>query len=343
MRNSTFILDPASTSTSAKYYSELPCLPHTKSNTSRAAYPFVRPFTYSGLDYFGSVAVTVGRRQGKRWVALCTCLTVRAVHLELAHDLSTDACIVEIRNFINRRGVPARIRSDNGKNFIGANEEAKRFAEVFDCEQIQNKLASRGVEWRFNCPVNPSEGGVWERMVQCIKRGLRQTLKEVAPREHTLQCFLIEAENVVNSRPLTHLPITPDQEEPLTPNHFLLGSANTAHTPRIRVQPEKTCCKQWRIARQLRDHFWNRWISEYLPTLTRRTKWCQTTKPIEIGDTVFICDSNIPRRQWCRGIVENVYPGAYGVIRKADVRTSHGTFRRATSRLAILDLNSESD
>ncbi|XP_017476339.1 PREDICTED: uncharacterized protein LOC108366430 [Rhagoletis zephyria] len=99
--------------------------------------PFVRPFTYSGLDYFGPVAVTIGRRHEKRWVALFTCLTVRAVHLELAHDLSTDSCIIAIRNFINRRGVPAKIRSDNGKNFVGANEEAKRFAEVFDCEQIQ--------------------------------------------------------------------------------------------------------------------------------------------------------------------------------------------------------------
>lgn len=279
-------------------------------------------------------------------MALFTCLTVRAVHIELAYDLSTDACIIAIRNFINRRGVPVRLRSDNGKNFVGANEEAKKFSEVFDCERVQDELASKGIQWWFNCPVNPSEGGVWERMVQCVKRVLRQTLKEVAPKEHTLQCFLIEAENIVNSRPLTHLPIAPDQEEPLTPNHFLLGSANTAQTPSINKEAERMCSlrKQWRIARQLRDHFWKRWILEYLPTLTRRAKWCQATKPIEVGDTVFICDANVPRRQWCRGIVEQVYPGADGVVRKADVRTSSGIVRRAASKLAVLNFeNSESE
>ncbi|XP_067628473.1 uncharacterized protein [Eurosta solidaginis] len=304
--------------------------------------PYVRPFSYTGLDYFGPIIVTIGRRQEKRWVALFTCLTIRAIHLELAHDLSTDACIITIRNFINRRGVPVRIRSDNGKNFVGANQEAKRFSEVFDCERLQAEMSSKGVEWWFNCPINPSEGGAWERMVQCVKRVLRQTLKERCPKEHTLICFLIEAENVVNSRPLTHLPISPDQEEPLTPNHFLLGTANTAHTPATHVQPERLCAlrKQWRIARQLRDHFWKRWIAEYLPTLTRRAKWCEATRSLKIGDIVFICDSSIPRNQWCRGIIEQVYPGVDGVVRQADVRTSKGTWRRAASKLALLDVES---
>ncbi|XP_036347929.1 uncharacterized protein LOC118757311, partial [Rhagoletis pomonella] len=201
--------------------------------------PYIRPFSYTGLDYFGPIAVTIRRSTEKRWVALFTCLTVRAVHLELAHDLSTDSCIVALRNFMNRRGVPIRLRSDNGKNFVGTEREAKRFREVFDCSRIQDELTSKGVEWIFNSPFNPSEGGVWERLVQCVKRVLRQTLKETAPKEHTLNCFLIEAKNIVNSRPLTHLPISVDQEQPLTPNNFLLGEPNDAHTPTAESVLEK--------------------------------------------------------------------------------------------------------
>ena len=68
--------------------------------------PFVRPFSYVGLDYFGPVTVTIRRQKEKRWVALFTCLSVRAIHLDIASDLSTDACLICIRNFINRRGVP---------------------------------------------------------------------------------------------------------------------------------------------------------------------------------------------------------------------------------------------
>lgn len=107
--------------------------------------PYVRPFTYTGVDYFGPVNITIGRRHEKRWVALFTCLTIRAVHLEVAFDLSTDACILAIRNFINRRGTPLKIRSDNGMNFVGVDQEAKRFEEVFDVARIQENCRQRAL------------------------------------------------------------------------------------------------------------------------------------------------------------------------------------------------------
>lgn len=241
---------------------------------------------------------------------------------------------------MNRRGVPVRIRSDNGKNFIAAHEEAKRFEEVFEAERIQNELSSKGIEWVFNCPVNPSEGGIWERMVQCVKRVLRHTMKHESPKEHVLQSLLIEAENIINSRPLTHLPISPDEEEPLTPNHFLLGMPNITQTPAVSVPNEKIfkLKKQWRIVRSLRDRFWKRWVLKYLPTLTRRVKWCESTKPIKEGDVVFICDPNLPRNQWRRGLVTRLYAGSDGVIRRVSVQTSTGELQRAVSKLAVLDL-----
>lgn len=59
--------------------------------------PFVRPFSYTGVDYFGPVFVAIGRRQEKRWVAIFTCLTTRAIHLELSRDLSADATIIVLK------------------------------------------------------------------------------------------------------------------------------------------------------------------------------------------------------------------------------------------------------
>ncbi|GBP08137.1 hypothetical protein EVAR_2928_1 [Eumeta japonica] len=44
--------------------------------------------TFTGLDFCGPYLVTVGRQHHKRYVALFTCLTTRAVHLELAGSLS---------------------------------------------------------------------------------------------------------------------------------------------------------------------------------------------------------------------------------------------------------------
>ncbi|XP_044573280.1 uncharacterized protein LOC123257600 [Drosophila ananassae] len=287
------------------------------------------PFKSTGLDYFGPLLVTVARHQEKRWVALFTCLTTRAIHLELAHDLSTDSCILAIRNFICRRGPVHRLRSDNGRNFVGADREAKRFAEIFEPERIQSELSSKGIEWIFNCPANPSEGGVWERMVQCVKRVLRHTVKEVAPKEHVLESFLIEAENVVNSRPLTHLPVSGDQEAPLTPNDLLKGAACPPDTPGLDggLIKEGATRKQWRVARMLRDRFWRR------------------EKPIQRGDIVFVCDPAIPRRDWRKGVVEETFAGTDGEVRRACVRIMDGDrtrwIMRPASKLAAMDLSEE--
>uniref|UniRef100_W8AYL5 Pro-Pol polyprotein n=1 Tax=Ceratitis capitata TaxID=7213 RepID=W8AYL5_CERCA len=195
---------------------------------------FVRVFSYTGVDFFGPYFVAVGRRREKRWGCLFTCLTVRAIHLELARDLSADAFIICLRNFINRRGVPTRIRSDRGTNFVGASKEDSMLVE----RGLVEEGTRHGIEWIFNSPGNPSAGGAWERMVRCVKRVLSFTLKTKVPQIQTLQSLFIEAESLVNSRPLTYLPLDHQDAEPLTPNHFILGCPNDVQTPSIYVANE---------------------------------------------------------------------------------------------------------
>lgn len=86
---------------------------------------FSRPFSFVGIDYFGPMNVTMLRRSLKRWGVLMTCLTTRAVHIEIAHSLSAEPCILAIRNFIARRGTPIELYSDNGTNFKGAERELR--------------------------------------------------------------------------------------------------------------------------------------------------------------------------------------------------------------------------
>uniref|UniRef100_A0A6P4E9W9 Uncharacterized protein LOC108041397 n=1 Tax=Drosophila rhopaloa TaxID=1041015 RepID=A0A6P4E9W9_DRORH len=116
----------------------------------------------------------------------------------------------------------------------------------------------------FNCPANPAEGGAWERMVQCVKKVLAHTIKEIARKEHVLENLLIEAESIVNSRPLTHLPVTVDQEAPLTPNDLLKGMPDIPDLSTDDRQESERCTsrKQWHIARMMRDRFWKLWVHE---------------------------------------------------------------------------------
>ncbi|GBP81324.1 hypothetical protein EVAR_53718_1 [Eumeta japonica] len=68
-----------------------------------------RPFTYVSLDYFGPYNATIGRQHQKCYVALFTCLTSRAVHLEVACGFSADSAILAIRRMMARRGAPVEI------------------------------------------------------------------------------------------------------------------------------------------------------------------------------------------------------------------------------------------
>ena len=85
--------------------------------------PYVPGFTFTGLDFFGPILVTLNRHKDKRYGCLFTCLTVQAVHIDIAYSLTTDSCILSVRNFIARRGIPQEFFSDNGTNFVGCERE----------------------------------------------------------------------------------------------------------------------------------------------------------------------------------------------------------------------------
>lgn len=290
-----------------------------------------RPFTFTALDYFGPVQVSIGRRREKRYVALYTCLVVRAVHLEVVDSLSTDSAMMSLRRFIARRGTPAEIWSDNGTAFVGANRELRRLY----AEATAQYATSEKINWRFIPPAAPFMGGSWERLVKSVKVALKVTLTERAPTDEVLRTLLAEAEALVNSRPLTHVTVDDNSEEALTPTHFLLAASSGRPIPATVSDSDFASRSSWRKAVRLADHFWQRWVKEYLPTLIPRRGRGEVPE-VAVGDVVLIADPNSPRGTWPRGRVTAVFPGPDGVIRVADVRTLMGIMRRPLRKLVKL-------
>ena len=68
------------------------------------------PFTNTGVDYFGPFYVTVRRTTEKRWGFLFTCLTTRAVPVEVVPSVDTSSCVMGMDWFVSRRGTHAMIR-----------------------------------------------------------------------------------------------------------------------------------------------------------------------------------------------------------------------------------------
>ena len=87
-------------------------------------------FAFTGIDCFGPFVVKIARSSHKRWCCLFKCLTVRAVHIEVCHCLSTDSCLLAIQRFVARRGLPSTFYSDNGTNFVEASNEIKSFVKM---------------------------------------------------------------------------------------------------------------------------------------------------------------------------------------------------------------------
>ncbi|XP_062542409.1 uncharacterized protein LOC134210371 [Armigeres subalbatus] len=304
---------------------------------------FTRPFTYVGVDYFGPMEAVIGRRTEKRWGMLITCLTVRAIHIELVCTLSTDSCIMGLRNFISRRGTPRKIYSDRGTNFIGANRELKEAMTALDEEKFAREFVTPDTEWQFNPPAAPHMGGSWERLIRTIKTNLMAIQPVHKPTDKVLRNLLIEVEGIINSRPLTHVPLDNDSEPALTPNHFILGSSDGMKP--LTTLDDSSCAlrRNWRASQVLANQFWRRWISDYLPEITRRTKWYENTKPTAVGDIVVIVDSKLPRNCWPKGRVINTSVGKDGRIRSATVQTMNGIYERPVTKLAVMDVRRDEE
>ena len=258
----------------------------------RTAYR-LRSFTHCGLDYYGPLQVKIGRRREKRWGALFTCLTTRAVHLELAHTLSADSAIMALQRLAARRGTPIHLYSDNGTNFHGAEKELREALKTIDNKKIGAYAKNKNINWHFNPASAPFMGGAWERLVRSVKTALYIILKEQAPKEEVLITVLAEIEYSINSRPLTYVSLDPRDGEALTPNHFLIGTSSGEVNLGRSDNADKCPKKQLKLAQSYADAFWKRWLREYLPSLIPRQKWTDDDDPIKIDDIVLIVDLQI--------------------------------------------------
>ena len=292
------------------------------------------PFTYSGVDLFGPFYVREGRSDKKRWGVLFTCMATRAVHIEVAHSLDTSSFLNAYRRFVCRRGPIRSLRSDQGTNFIGAKNE-------LDTEAIKRKLANDNCdffEFKFNVPKASHMGGCWERMIQTTRNSLSAILMQHPGLldDEALETFMIEAEAVVNSRPLTLIGNIEDGES-ISPMQLLtLKSSVVLPLPGVFSREDVYSRKRWRRVQYLANQFWSKWKRDFLPTLQERSKWTKEHPNLEVNDIVLILDDVTPRNQWKKGKVVNVFPSSDGRVRKVKVKTQDSYLERPIQKLILL-------
>ena len=307
-------------------------------------------FTYTGVDFAGPLYVRCGELPtAKVWICLFTCLVTRAIHLDMVPDQSMQSFIRCLKRFAARRGLPAKLLSDNGKTFKAA---AKYIRNVMKDGTVKTYLTGLGTEWLFSVERAPWWGGVFEHMVQTTKRCLRKIVGRAQFTSDELVTVLAEIEAVVNSRPLSYVAAS-DMEEPLTPSHLLvgrrilnlpdhLGCIDCQEDPEFSLDSNQLTKRMKHLSNVL-NHFWNRWRSECLAELrethsytARRQSSTQPTS-VEIGDIVIVHDERLPRGLWKLGRIVDVMRGRDGQIRGATVKMAsedgHGALLRRPIQL----------
>ena len=114
------------------------------------------PFTYVGVDCFCPFPIRRGRTEVKRYGVLYTCLMVRAVHIEVAHNLDTDSFLNSFRRFNARRRPSEMIGSDNGGNFVSGECELNRLCQRMEpgenCRYHTSEKCPMGIQPSMRVP-----------------------------------------------------------------------------------------------------------------------------------------------------------------------------------------------
>ena len=316
------------------------------------------PFASTGVDFAGPLYVKesqTSKTQTKTWIALYTCAVTRALHLELVLDMTSESFLLCFRRFCARRGLPKRMISDNAKTFVTASQRLKA---LFQLPEVRHHMETKRIEWSFNTPKAPWQGGFFERLVKSVKRCLKKILGKACITYEELLTVLTEIECVLNSRQLTYVS-TEDLEEPLTPSHLLCGrrllsvpSSDTSEpidpdwTPKSEEFTRRVVYLQ-----RLIDNFWNRWSKEYLLELReshRNTFQNSPSQEISVGEMVLVHEDNQCRGSWKLGKVEKLIKSDDHKIRAAVVKVSGEgkkakQLKRPINKLYSLEVRSQDE
>ncbi|XP_022160657.1 uncharacterized protein LOC111026816 [Myzus persicae] len=329
-------------------FSCLPCTRHKAQNPipsmGRLLESRVQPhrvFSKVGLDFGGPFLVKERKRRNIRttkvYISVFICMAVKAIHVEVVSDLTTEAFLAALDRFVSRRGLPTDLYSYCGTNYVGA---ARQLQTLLADNEVQNRLSSRiECNWHFNPPAAPHFGGLWEAAIKSIKFHLKLVIGTQILTYEEFQTVVTRVEGVLNSRPLTPASTDPHDLDALTPGHFLIGQPLSSIPEKDVTSVPLNRLTRWQLLRQLHQSFWKRWQREYLTTLQARQKWTKVSDNLAVGDVVIIDAPNQPPYVWRMGRVIAVHPGPDQIVRVVTLKTQDGEMQRPVVKLVKLPVD----
>ena len=276
-----------------------------------------------------------GRSRVKRYCCVFTCLTTRALHLEVATDLTTNSVLNVLRRFVARRRSVKHLYSNNSTNFVGADKVLREELGKCNEEKILAHMCKTGIDWSFNPPPASHFRGVWERMVRSVRKVLNVLQPNSIYTEDVLVTVLTEGAAVINSRPLTPISFVDIEERPLTSNDLLCPDASH-NLPTVPSEDRDAYLyDKYKQTKFLINKARERWVKEYLPNIADRNKWFAEQRNLQINDIVILAD-HPNSKELDFGRVVGVYPDRKGLIRSAKLHIKNGEIIRPIVKMKLL-------
>ncbi|XP_048484474.1 uncharacterized protein LOC125490156 isoform X2 [Plutella xylostella] len=307
-----------------------------------------RAFEKVGIDYGGPFSVKAHRIRKpliyKAYILIFVCFVTKAIHIELASNMTTECFLQCLKRFISRRNRPSIIYCDNAATFKGASNQLNDLYSNHSKKEHQDTVhrfaSDLGIEFNFIPAYSPVFGGLWEAGIKSAKFHMKRVIGNQVLTYEELNSVIIQIEGVLNSRPLIALPATDTTDMAyLTPSHFLTGAAMTSiPEPDVKDIPINRL-SFWKQCTKMIQCFWKAWHKQYLVQLQNRPKWRSDRPNLEVGTLVIVREDNLPPLQWKMARIVEVYPGTDGKVRALTVINSKGTkMRTSVHKVCVLPI-----
>jgi len=319
-----------------------------------------RPFTHIAIDGLGPVLVQVpksgtmeeteaeqdqGKKKklfvtAKRWLLVISCMTTRAVNVEVLDNLFAESFVHALRRHFATYGLAKSVRLDNLRAHIKMSKELDSLMKKTFVHDLHAKARELGLVWSWSTVGQPSTNGVIERCVRMVKECLFKSVGRHKMNQAQLVTFAREATSIINSRPLgqVHQGSTEDYQA-ITPNHLLFGHAwdllplGTEHMDRRSRDVQKL----WKERMAATREFWLLFQDQYLSTLLERKKWKKEEEAVQVGDLCLVQEPGRKRRDWPLGVVDQLMQNRQdGLVRTVRVRMAEKHVTRSVRSLIFL-------
>jgi len=233
------------------------------------------PFFNTGTDFCGPFYIKEKKHRNrtriKVYVCIFVCMSIKAIHLEVVSDLTSDGFHAALRRFIARRRMPESIYSDNDTNFVGANNQLREKYALLNSDnhkEIISKFAcDHRITWYFIPPAAPHFEELWESMVKLFKHHFKCVVGDSLFTFEELNTFAIKIEGILNSRPITTLSSDPNDLLVLSSAHYLIDKSLTTLPEGDLTNVPANRLSTWQHITKVWQDFWTRWNLEYLNEL----------------------------------------------------------------------------